>query len=368
MEKMISVKGNTLRYAREYYDVTIREVCEKTKIKEELLRNYEAGTDFPSYAQLEKLADYYNRPMFFFFFADQPITSNAQVAFRSIEKSCGEELSKHTRELIEKAEMYRTNLIELFENDTPACFRNLIGAYESDLDLIKKLRILLDLDLMKQKNFGRPELLLEYLRDQMFQMGIYVFKDSFKNDNISGLCTYDELFPVILINNKTSIKRQLFTLFHEVYHIILGEADIDYTNKNEETKCDHFASHFLIPQEDLQRQIEDIDDLEDIQYLDELARRYLVSRDALMYRLVQLDRLEWEFYREHCLGAFRVNSNSVGGNFYFTKMSYLGNAYLNKVFSSYYKGKISKPQVGIYTGLKTVHVSKLASKMIGGAF
>lgn len=103
------------------------------------------------------------------------------------------------------------------------------------------------------------------------------------------------------------------------------------------------------------------------EFLYDLAKRYNVSADAIMYRLVKMGKLDSGFYNQNRIGDFR-HSDSSGGNFYNTRISYLGNAYLNKVFSSYYAGNISKAQVGIYTNLRSANVSKLASKMFGGAF
>lgn len=367
MEKMMSIKSDALKKIREYYNVSIKDVSDKTNIKVEVLQKYETGEDFPSYPQLERIADYYNKPLFFFFSNSISLESNMQAAFRSLEKQSEKFLSKPTRELLEKANLYRINLLELFAEDSHIRFSEIIKDCRKDDDLIDTLRSILNFDLNSQKNFSHPEEMLEYLRDKLFENGVYVFKDSFKNDEISGLCIYDNEFPVILLNNKMSFKRQIFTLFHEIYHIYLKEADIDPTNRNEETKCNEFASNFLIPIDDLLQQIELIDDIEDINELDNLAKKYNVSRDALMYKLVKMGYLANDFWKRNCVGPFR-NSNSSGGNFYYTKISYLGNSYLNKVFRSYYSGQISKTQVGVYTGLKTMHISKLASKMMGGAF
>ncbi|MCH5345162.1 MAG: ImmA/IrrE family metallo-endopeptidase [Acetatifactor sp.] len=368
MEKMTSIKSDVLKYIREYYQVSLEEVCDKTKIKIEALQKYESGEDFPSYPQLEKLADYYNRPVFFFFANSIPNVAKIQVAFRSIENQYKVGLTKPVRELIEKADMYRLSLEELFAEDPRVCFTDIIKNCKSEEGLMDVLRAALKLDLTVQGGFTRPENLLEFLRTNLFENGIYVFKDSFKNDDISGLCVYDEKFPVILINNKMSFKRQIFTLFHEIYHIYLKEADIDYTNGYEETKCNNFASNFLIPETDLLEQIERIDVVQDIDEIDNLAKRYNVSRDALMYRLLKMELIDKDFFNQNRVGSLRKANAMAGGNFYYTKMSYLGSSYLNKVFSSYYSGKITKSQVGIYTGLKTMHVSKLASKMMGGVF
>ena len=368
MEKMTSIKSEVLKYIRDYYQVSLEEVCDRTKIKIESLQKFEAGKDFPSYPQLEKLADYYNKPVFFFFTNSMPNVDSIQVAFRSIEEHYKVGLTKPVKELIEKADMYRLSLEELFAEDSSVYFADIIKDCKSDADLTDTLRKTLKLDLTVQRGFVRPENFLEFLRTNLFDNGIYVFKDSFKNDDISGLCVYDAKFPVILLNNKMSFKRQIFTLFHEIYHIYLKEADIDYTSGYEETKCNNFASNFLIPPNDLIEQIESIDVIQDIEVIDILAKRYNVSRDAVMYRLLKMELIDSDFYKENCVGSFRKADALAGGNFYYTKMSYLGSSYLNKVFSSYYSGKITKPQVGLYTGLKTMHVSKLASKMMGGVF
>lgn len=370
MDKMLSVKGDLLKYMREYYKLSLSDVYARTQIKIENLVKFEEGADYPSYVQLEKLADFYNKPVFFFFSKNVPMKNDISIAFRKVEEAYGaDSLSKHVMELIEKASVYKMNLSELYEKEDTKNFSSYVSTCSSQEDLIELLREGLELPLEKQSEFRKPEHLLEYLRDKFYELGVYVFKDSFKNDSISGLCVYDNKYPIVLLNNKTSFSRQIFTLFHEVYHLYLREADIDYTEeKIEETECNKFASNFLIPDRDLQNRITLLDNIEDITELNELARRYNISRDAIMYRLVKMGLLDVNFYNAKKVGNFRETLVSSGGNFYYTKMSYLGSKYLNKVFTSYYAGKLSKSQVGIYTGLKAVHVSKLATKMIGGAF
>ena len=368
MEKMTSVKKESFRYLREHYNVSLADIYKSTKIQIENLMKFENGEDFPSYSQLEKLADYYNKPLFYFFCKDAPKEIDVQIQFRNNREIYEEEeFSKQTIELIEKASIYRLNLKELYEDENKANFFELIGECKYD-DLYDFLRRVLDLNLEKQRNFPKAENLLEYLREKFYDLGVYIFKDSFRNDSISGLCIYNEDFPIILLNNKTSFNRQVFTLFHEIYHLYLREADIDYTYGVEERKCNEFASNFLIPDYDLKKQLDYIDDIEDFYSLSKLAKKYNVSTDAIMYRLVKMNLLEKSFYEKKKVGYFRDASSGTGGNYYFTKMSYLGTRYINKVFSSYYSGKLTKSQVGLYTGIKSVNVSKLATKMMGGAY
>ena len=94
-------------------------------------------------------------------------------------------------------------------------------------------------------------------RSAFYNCGIYVFKDAFKEEKFSGFCLYDNQFPVIYINNSMSFSRQIFTLFHELCHIILKTSGIDKTdddylnrlsidNKEIETFCNSFDGEFLV--------------------------------------------------------------------------------------------------------------------------
>ena len=219
MDKMTSVKKESFKILREHYNVSLTEVSESTKIKIENLMKFETGEDFPSYTQLEKLANYYNKPLFYFFCKETPKEDDVKIQFRNNKKLYEEEtFSKQTIELIEKASIYRLNLEELYRDENKANFFELIGGCDYD-DLINVLREKLELSLEKQRDFSKAEIFLEYLRDRFYELGVYIFKDSFRNDSISGLCIFNEKFPIILLNNKTSFNRQVFTLFHEIYHL-----------------------------------------------------------------------------------------------------------------------------------------------------
>ena len=80
-----------------------------------------------------------------------------------------------------------------------------------------------------------------------------VFKDAFHNNNYSGFCVYDEKYPIIFVNNSMPMSRQIFTLFHELSHLLYHLGGIDFrdnriTNSferqylNYEVNCNKFAN------------------------------------------------------------------------------------------------------------------------------
>ena len=370
MSKMISVNKEHLILSRKYYNFSLNEVETKTKIKLDNLINFEEGSDFPSYSQLNKLSELYKRPLFFFFMQNNPLIDPITVACRSNEKFDANILSKQVKEMIEKAYIYRLNLEELNKEKEVVKFRTLLTNLEmSNEDIVHWLRDKLSLSLDKQKKFNKTSDLIEHIREHFFNIGVYIFKDSFKDNSVSGLCLFDETFPVILLNNKTTFNRQLFTIFHELYHLIIGKADIDYLDSNSERDCDVFASEFLIPKNDFDTRIKGIRHFENYEVISSLANEYTVSMDAIMYRLRQKGKISGAYYNKTREDNIRkMNSDTSGGNFYYTRMNYLGKLYLNNVFNSYYSGKISISEVGKYTNLKPIHVAKLASNIFGGGF
>lgn len=127
-----------------------------------------------------------------------------------------------------------------------------------------------------------------------------MFKDSFKDNAISGLCVKDNRFPVIVINNSMSFARQIFTLFHELYHLISDTSGaeiirddffsmLDEGQSDIERNCDSFANSFLVPLADFKQELKKspIDE----KRIEELAQLYSVSREAIMYKLLTMGKI-----------------------------------------------------------------------------
>lgn len=369
MDKMTSINIERLKHARNYYGLSIEEVASKSKIEAEKIKEFEDGFDFPSYAQFVKIANTYKRNLLYFFFSGTPSREITEVAFRNANISSNKIVSIKVKEMIEKAYIYRLNLIELYDGEVRDSFNTyLTEDHINDVELFSYwLRDKMEFDFAKQKSFATANEVIEYLREKLYKLGVFVFKDSFRDDEVSGICLYDEMYPVILINNKTSHNRQLFTIFHELYHIYNKQTDI-FFDFDEEKECDKFAGEFLIPTEELLLEIGKHQNIQDVAIIKEIAKNYNVSVDALLYRLYNLNKISKPFYISQIQDSFIRQKNGSGGNFYFTKASYLGKAYLENVFHRYYSGKLSVSQVAYMTQLKPANVSKLASNIFGGIF
>jgi Zn-dependent peptidase ImmA (M78 family)/transcriptional regulator with XRE-family HTH domain len=378
MSEQIPVNPDILRWARETSGLGIDDVVVKLKRKRityETVDSWEKGADSPTYIQLERLAyEIYKRPLAIFFFPEPPEEETPKQSFRTLPQEEINLLEPRLFYLIRQAKVMQENLRELFNGINPSekqlCSDISIRKTDTISDVAKKVRNYLGIGLNEQYALTTNDKALKYWRNVLEQHGIFVFKDSFKDDESAGFCLYDDIFPIIYINNSQPQIRQIFTLFHELAHLLFKTGGIDLRhndyvqkmkgdNKRIEIFCNKFAGEFLVPTEEIIPKIHNrsIDD----SLLARLAKKFKVSREVILRKCLDLNRITSAFYEakvkewnEERLKRGRPDS---GGNPYYTKGSYLGLYYIETVFGKYYQGAISKAQLADYLGMKEIHVS-----------
>ena len=80
----------------------------------------------------------------------------------------------------------------------------------------------------------------------------YIFYDNFGTESISGAAYRKNNLHFILLNNSQSLGRQNFTLAHELGHLVIHNKDVfDLAEEDKalEREANIFASHFLLPED-----------------------------------------------------------------------------------------------------------------------
>lgn len=381
-EALTGINGSIIKWAREYYNMSQEDAAFSIGIDLERYKKWEEGTDFPTYAKLKQISNVFHKPCAIFFFPTPPELLSIKGDLRTLSTSIVDTLSKNVVLQFEKAKVYQLNLQELYGN------RESIIRYFQDLSidrisLCKELRQQLEFPISAQKARKSDKVVFEIFREKFYNLGIYVFKDAFKDNSVSGLCVNDKNYPIILINNAMSFARQNFTLFHELYHLIANTsgveivrdeyyAELNDLQKSIEKECDCFANEFLVPTKDFEIELKKQEITE--KRIAELATLYSVSKEVIMYKLYDLHLISSDDYtalKEYFYGdAIRSKQNNrdskSGGNYYFTKLSYLGHQYTGEVFSQYFSGKIDTYRASEMLSSKVEHLSKLESTFFRG--
>ena len=97
---------------------------------------------------------------------------------------------------------------------------------DSPTELAQQTRAYLDISVDTQAGWNSVKEALGNWRENVEEKGIFVFKAAFQNDSVDGFCLVHEQFPVIYLNNSRSSVRQIFSLFHELAHLLLGKNGI----------------------------------------------------------------------------------------------------------------------------------------------
>jgi Zn-dependent peptidase ImmA (M78 family) len=220
---------------------------------------------------------------------------------------------------------------------------------------------------------------LKHWRETFENNGIFVFKDAFNYDMISGFCLYSREFPIIYLNNSMPKTRQIFTLFHELAHLIFGIGGIDTlddsfigslspNDKQIEIFCNEFAGKFLVPDDHFDSQIYGCKINDEV--ISSLAERYSVNREVILRKLLDRNIIDRRLYQEKAKEWIEIAKESKrgggGGNYYKTKISYLGNQYLNRVLEKYYTKKIDVHQVSDYLDIKINKIPTLEAYYMSG--
>jgi Zn-dependent peptidase ImmA (M78 family) len=379
MTEISPINPQILYWARTTAGLSVDDVVQKLKRKKitsATILAWESGQESPDYIQLERLAyEVYKRPLAIFFFPQPPAEETPKQAFRTLPDSEIQRLSPRLRYLLRRAQAMQVNLYELYEGVNPAqrqIVRDLPFSLDASVDeLAAAVRRFMGIELTEQLQWKSSDEAFKAWRAALENCGTFVFKDAFKEDGISGFCLHDSQFPVIYVNNSTAVTRQIFTLFHELAHLLSGTGGIDSFNDQRYIKelrgrsrqieilCNRFAAAFLVPQADFDQHIDGKPINEST--ISSLANRYCVSREVILRRLLQKQLVTRIFYEQMVQkwddDYLENKSKGSGGNYYLTQGAYLGEGYLETAFSQLYQNKISVEQLADYLGVKVSNIS-----------
>lgn len=388
-EYINGINPEILKWARERSGYSVEAAAKALNKKETFISECESGDRPLTYVQLEKLADKYKRPVALFFLPNPPeepkLEEKLALRSRDVKK-----LEPRTLFLFRQAYSRQLSLMELNNEKNPSedlIFRdiqptssNIELNEEYAFELAERSRDYLKISVDMQLKWENEKTALENWRYHIQEKGIFVFKDAFKDDLVDGFCLMHEVFPVIYLNNSRPSVRQIFTLIHELGHILVGKngitpditGSIKIKSADLERFCNQFANEFLVPTNDFKKRVNFSKyDEEEIR---KLAKFYNVSRLVILLKLIDIGILPQKTYNQKVkLWANQyksqkrnesVNKGSGGGDYYNTHLTYLGYKYTNLAFEKYYQDLCSIEKLSAHLNVKVRNLENLEDRML----
>ncbi|HWF77925.1 MAG TPA: XRE family transcriptional regulator [Caulobacteraceae bacterium] len=177
-----------------------------------------------------------------------------------------------------------------------------VGMKNSPSSAAESARAVLRLDFHDQIEAKSANNFYADLRFKIEDDNIFVLQDSFPAEDGAGFSLSDGEEPaVIVVNTKsTTIGRRIFTLAHELFHVIRGESGISapFSPTKAERDCDRFATELLMPAKEFIQYIKlTFPNAQSfIELIPRIANKIKLSQQAVALRLDEL-RLEFGIYR-----------------------------------------------------------------------
>lgn len=381
MEEIKSVNPKMLIWARETIGLSKADVSSRFGVTTTIqtITEWEHGDKAPSYAQLKQLArSIYKRPLATFFFPEPPLLKESEANFRHLGIEQVVDLEPDTRIAVREALIYRFNLNDLLEKEIGSRPNTLVRPISFDFNSAEEVAGLvrreIGLTSELQSLWRSTKEAFSQVRELLREKGFYVFLRPFKQESISGLSLYDSQYPVILLNNtRMPNSRKLFTLFHELGHMILGNNGIffrvtDYIDslpsegKRIEHICNAFAAAVLVQLSELSASFRNYNGgLRD--YLTHSSQIFKASREVILRRLYNatlISRSDFDteiniLWRSY--GTYK-DPKTKGGNAYHNWYHYKGGGYIELVMNAYNRGRITRSDAADFLGVKRGSLSK----------
>jgi Zn-dependent peptidase ImmA (M78 family)/DNA-binding XRE family transcriptional regulator len=360
MKKGLAIKTNceVLTALREFSGYTIDEIAKKLKASKEKIKATEEGNVSFTLTQIKKLAAIYHRPLAAFF-------TNAIPAMPEIKDYRINRNKRLTPQvyIAERRAYYLSNkLAELTDK------RSHMPSFPETLqaeELAQEFRRHLRMELLKSKK--SDELLAQYKQvlEENFLMSIIELP--LKADDVRGFNILADISVIVLNEgDKPSIK--LFSLFHEVCHLIKrksGICSIEVEQKDEDIEpfCNLFSAEFLVPSEDLKREYEKFSQLDE-NAISELSKIYGVSKQVLMLRLLWSGYIDNERYSQFKQVGVKKQKEKMFGRRNWDKVfqNRVGDLAIKETASAYRTGKISYSEVFDILNMKAKYIEKFVER------
>ena len=354
------INNHVLRLARERINLDLVSASKKIGISNpEILELAEKGERKITFKQAERAAHVYDIPLAYFYFEDIPEDDFPLLDYRLHPDAVGKNLKPSLMKDIFKAIRRRDTILELSRElgSEQKKFSLSCDLENNPEEVGISVRSLLPINLFTPKS-KRVSNVIDFFENEF---GIYVVQvggarhTKVDYEDFDGAAIYFDNLPIIIINtHERGHNRQIFTLFHELSHLMLknrvitdfysgAETGASQSIQSIETFCNKVSASVLVPQEQLLGTF-------DGENYSNLSNMFKVSREVVVIRLRNLGAISQEKcdlllkqFQDEFLKSYREknSSSSSGPNPNTITLRNMGNLFTNIIRESFSDGKIS---------------------------
>ena len=370
----IKVNNEVLTWARETSAMNKAKASESSGISLSRLDQLESGSKRPSLNELKVLSKAYRRTIATLLLntppPEKPLPRDRRTVNSEVEIGT---FNEKTIVAIRKARAMAQSLLELKTEAGIEVQKFSEAAFISDDPVIVASNLRNKWNLSEVQELEKTTDAVESYIEKIEKLGVAVFQLSLTQDNVRGFSIVDDDIPIIGIKGGgESATAKIFTLFHEVGHLLLNEGGIcdisDKTTIQIEKWCNSFAANLLIPSHELLRKsvVQEYfsQGVTTWQKKDlvELGKLFHVGPLAILRALLENGRTTLKFYREKhdswnkpTLGRAK---NPEGRNLPKETLREKGRTYISLAFRAFDQNRIDLKDLSDFLGVKLKYITK----------
>lgn len=369
----INVNHEVLVWARESLALNRTQASESTGISPKRLVQLETGEKQPTLEELKAFSKTYKRTIATLLLNKPPQEKPLPADRRTIDSKELGHFHEKTIMAVRKSRALAQSFVELREEmGIPFPKFNLSASIQDNpQEIAGKIRQVLHLNEIRE--IDNIRIALEAYIERIESLGVAVFQLSLTQDNVRGFAIVDDLIPIIGIKRGGEPPHsKIFTLFHELGHILLNEGAISDLSLNPtwelEKWCNAFAAEVLVPTSDLlqmrisqeyQAKGEKIWAKKD---LVDLANHFHVGPLAILRSLLENGLTTKAFYKEKHekwnKPQFGRAKNPEGRNLAKETVQEKGRTYIGLAFKAYDQNRINLKDLSDFLGVKLSYIPK----------
>ncbi len=369
----IAVNSKVLVWAREFLAISRSQAAEKTGISSKRLIQLEEGELRPTLEELKEFSKTYKRTIATLLLSSPPKEKPLPSDKRTIDSAKLGHFHERTIMSVRKARALAQSYIELKKElgFKISSFKYHSSINQSASEVAIKLSKEWKFDEVREITSVNQA--LEFYIEKVESLGVAVFQLSLTQDGLRGFSITDDEIPIIgLKRGGEQPSSKIFTLFHELGHIILHDGGLcdlsEYTSVQIEKWCNAFAAEIIIPTSELLQR--DIVAEQKRQGQKSWAKKDLIELGnyfhagplAILRRLLENKLTTPDYYKDRHKAwnkpSFGRAKHPEGRNIAKETIKEKGRTYISLAFTAFDQNRIDLKDLSDFLGVKLSYIPK----------